>query len=88
MEQRNGMRYTRNFSSDIPEIKEKIFDFLNGRNARWRIESQTGPLRDSEKAGAPGGRASLTLQTSDLNLREELNDLFRKLEEEHESQPA
>ncbi len=72
------MSYTRKYSTDIPEINEKIYNFLKGKNIPWRIENEVRPLRGSGIAGTmsvPTGWATLTVGTSDPKLCEELNDL-------------
>ena len=79
--------YTRRYNIYIEGINEKLNRFLEAKNVAGRVENEFTPRRGSDFAGTQNilsGWAILTVETSDQKLCEELNDFFRKLENDHE----
>jgi hypothetical protein len=79
--------YTRRYNIYIEGIDEKLNRFLEAKNVAGRVEHEFTPRRGSDFAGTQNiltGWATLTVETSDPKLCEELENFFRKLENEHE----
>lgn len=83
------MSYTRSFLA-YPEIVEEVSNLLRQKDVQWKIENQTdqkNDIRGDEIAGAmmaEVGQATLTVDTSESNLRKDLDDLISKLEKVHD----
>jgi len=77
------MRYTRTYEC-IAETSEKLQHFIKSKNIPGYIEMESVPMKGSGISGipeVPTGWATLTVETSD-ELCQELNDFFRKMENE------
>jgi hypothetical protein len=78
--------YKKRFQA-YPEIVEEIANLLRNKHVQWEIENQTNGKRGDEIEGiinVPVGEATLTVETSDPNLRKDLDDLISKLEKVHD----
>jgi hypothetical protein len=83
---RLDMSYTRTFLA-YPEIVEEISNLLRNKHVQWGIENEMNDKRSGEIAGAMKvevGQATLTVDTSESNLRKDLDDLISKLEKVHD----
>lgn len=80
------MSYTRRFQA-YPEIVEEVTNLLRQKDVQWGIENQMNDKRDDEIEGTinvPVGEATLTVETSDPNLQNDLDDLISRLEKVHD----
>ena len=71
----------------FPEIVEEIANLLRNKDVQWGIENQTNGKRGDEIEGTinvPVGEATLTVETSDPNLKKDLDDLISRLEKVHD----
>jgi hypothetical protein len=86
--QGTGMSYKQRFQTTIPNVYEKIDEFLELNDAEGKIENDIGKYKGSGVSGIPAssGWATLTVNTSDGHLINELNDFFLKLDTEFNSQ--
>ena len=80
------MSYKKRFQA-YPEILEEIANLLRHKDVQWGIENQTNGKRGDEIEGTinvPVGEATLTVETSDPNLKKDLDDLISRLEKVHD----
>lgn len=77
------MRYTRKYDTRIPEINERIYGFLKMKHLTGRVvhEFQPGNVK------MPTSWATLTVDSADPMLHNELNSVISNLERENGSWP-
>jgi hypothetical protein len=76
------MNYKRRFDTTIPDVMEKIDEFLELKNVNGTAENEIGTYRGTRASGIPAfsGWATLTVDSSDQQVHRELDDFLRKLE--------
>jgi hypothetical protein len=68
------MNFSRRFSTGIPQLKERIYEFLTTKDLTGLVENEF------QKGNEPTGWATLTVDTGDPKLINELDGFISTLE--------
>ena len=70
------MKFARRYDIRIPELNQMVHEFLRTKHLTGKLEHEFEPAGGSN----PTGWATLTVETSDLKLHDELNSFISNLE--------